>query len=253
MARLTIGQKAERVLKLLMGLRSPRVAAALATHGFTEDDLKEGWQKLAALTRQRLNVKVAVDDPRMIEELDAFENKWFPIARVSLERHYPELAAELFLNLPQTEGVEVAVSVRTFLERLEQLHEGAGPFGPTGPEAHGLLQRRGLTTERIAQAQQMLERLGTFHEEPQPDPTPEEQTVAEQDLWSWYLEWGGIARVALSDRRLLKSLGFLQTRRSRGDEEDQEEEASNDDVGDDVESDEAAPVAVVSTAGAQAP
>ena len=81
----------------------------------------------------------------MIEELDAFENKWFPIARVSLERHHPEMAAELFLNLSQTEGVEVAVSVRTFLERLAQMQQGVAPFDAGGSEAWKLLQQRGLT------------------------------------------------------------------------------------------------------------
>lgn len=48
----------------------------------------------------------------------------------------------------------------------------------------------------------------------------EEQALAEQALWSWYLEWGGIARATLTDRRLLRSLGFLQNRRSRSDEEE---------------------------------
>lgn len=231
MARLTIGQKAERVLKLLMGLRNPRVAAALAAHGFTEDDLREGWRLLAALTRQRLSIQVQVEDPHMMAELDAFENKWFPIVRVALERHNPQVAEQLFMNLYQTEGVEVVVSVRTFLERIAQMQQAADPYGPNGIEAWQLLQRRGLTAERVAEAQEMLQKLGTFREEPQPEPSAEEQALAEQALWSWYLEWGGIARATLSDRRLLRSLGFLQNRRSRSDEEedDSTEEFTADD------------------------
>jgi hypothetical protein len=39
MARLTLGQKADRVLKLLLGLRNARIAEALSAHGFTNEDL----------------------------------------------------------------------------------------------------------------------------------------------------------------------------------------------------------------------
>lgn len=40
-------------------------------------------------------------------------------------------------------------------------------------------------------------------------------------MWSWYLEWSQIARVAIKQRALLKELGFLTTR--RGEEESETE------------------------------
>jgi hypothetical protein len=40
---LTIGQKAERVLHLLLGLRKNKVAAALVKHGFSDEDLEKGF------------------------------------------------------------------------------------------------------------------------------------------------------------------------------------------------------------------
>ena len=54
MAKLTIGQKAERVLELLMGLRHPRVASTLAAYGFTEADLNDGWNRLRTVWGKRL-------------------------------------------------------------------------------------------------------------------------------------------------------------------------------------------------------
>jgi hypothetical protein len=219
LAHLTIGQKAIRVVKLLMGLRHPKVASALAAHGFTPADLEEGWQRLSALTRQRLGVQVRVADPKMLKALDAFENLWFPITRLTLQRHFPNVEARLFLNLSQTEGAEVAVSVGTFLERLKEMNEGADPYGAEGSEAIKLLAQRGLTTERIQEAQNMLDQLRTFSDEPTAEPTLDEAQPAEAALWSWYLEWGGIARTAVTDRRLLKGLGFLQSRRSKDDNE----------------------------------
>ena len=41
---------------------------------------------------------------------------------------------------------------------------------------------------------------------------------AEKRLWSWYLEWSVIARAAIRDRRLLRSLGFLRVVRKAGGE-----------------------------------
>jgi hypothetical protein len=38
-------------------------------------------------------------------------------------------------------------------------------------------------------------------------------------MWSWYLEWSTLARVAISDRRLLRSLGFRRSARADGGEE----------------------------------
>jgi hypothetical protein len=45
-------------------------------------------------------------------------------------------------------------------------------------------------------------------------PSPEEQTVAENAMWDWYLEWAQIARAIVHDWRLLRQLGFLERRSS---------------------------------------
>ena len=39
MAKLTLGEKATRVLRMLMGLRNARIAAAMAAYGLTDADL----------------------------------------------------------------------------------------------------------------------------------------------------------------------------------------------------------------------
>ena len=222
MARLTIGQKAERVLKLLYGLRNPRVALLLAAYGFTKEDLDTGWSRLQALTKNRLDVHTPTTDPKLYEELDAWENHWFPIASASLQYRHPKVHAWLFLNLSQTEGLEVVVSVAKFLERLAQLPKEKGL--ENAAEAAQLLQKRGLTGAVVGQAEQLLTRLqqvGTI--KPPEPPSPEEQQAAEDALWAWYIEWSQIARTVVKDRRLLRELGFLRTR-TRTVEEIEEED-----------------------------
>ena len=43
------------------------------------------------------------------------------------------------------------------------------------------------------------------------DQEQEEAAKAEEAMWSWYLEWSQIARVAISQRALLKQMGFGAT------------------------------------------
>lgn len=214
MAKQTIGQKAERVLKLLLGLRNARVAAALTAHGFTEKDLREGWTRLGDLTRKRLGTRVPVKDPRMIQELDEFENTWFRIAHAVLDQRLPDVASTLFLNLTQTTGDGVVISVGTFLERLADMEKGQNGFGQNAAAALQLLRDRGLSSELVTSAQKLVDALGTIVEDPAVATSLAEQQTAEDALWAWYLEWSGIARVAIRDNRLLRTLGFLQGKRA---------------------------------------
>ncbi|HRI66862.1 MAG TPA: hypothetical protein PK156_21595 [Polyangium sp.] len=226
MARLTIGQKAERVLTLLLALRNPRIAAALARHGFKNKDLDEGWNLLRAVTRTRLDVEPdeTAMDPDALRTLDEWENQWFGIAAATLQRRAPNVHDWLFRNLSQTDGVEVLVSVGTFLERWDLLDkaETDGGLGNEGKAAKKLLGERGLTKDTIGEAKVLMEKLRKID-----GPLPDLEKIAaeeanfdkaEQELWGWYLEWSAIARKTIKQRSLLLKLGFLRST-SRGDEE----------------------------------
>ncbi|XXX72980.1 hypothetical protein WMF30_35560 [Sorangium sp. So ce134] len=219
MARLTLRQKAERVLKLLMALRTDKVAAALVAHGFTEDDLAEGWRLLQGLARPRLDIDVGASapEPDLMAALDDWENRWFPIAAATLKRRHPEVHAWMFRNLGQTKGAAVAVSVGTFVERWDQLARRKDKGGPEGDgrEARKLLARRGITREVVDEARDLLARAAKV--EPAAARTPamspadsgeQDDEQAETDLWAWYLEWSAVLRSAIKDRKILRELGF---------------------------------------------
>lgn len=219
MARLTIGQKAERVLKLLIALRNPRIAAPLTRHGFTNVDLDEGWTLLRNVTRTKLDFVEApqTTDPDALRTLDIWENQWFVIADATLKRHAPPIYEHVFRNLSQTDGMAVIVSVGTFIERLEAIDrpEWDGGFGQAGKEARSLLAQRGLTEMVVDEAKALLERIRNVD-----GPLPDLEKLAAEDacfekaeaaLWAWYLEWSAIARRAITQRGLLRQLGFLRT------------------------------------------
>ncbi|MDI1428077.1 hypothetical protein [Polyangium sorediatum] len=236
MARLTIGQKAERVLKLLIALRNPRIAAALARHGFTGADLDEGWTLLKNVTRTKLDFVEAPPntDPDALRALDAWENQWFVIGDATLKRHAPEVHAQVFRNLSQTDGMAVIVSVGTFVERLDIIDrpEWDGGFGQAGKDARSLLAQRGLTEQVIDEAKALLEKFRNVD-----GPIPDLAKIAAEDesfekaeaaLWAWYLEWSAIARRAITQRSLLRQLGFLRTTPSGKDVDVTDDEAPED-------------------------
>ncbi len=211
MSSFTLGQKAQRVLELLFGMRNARIASLLAAHGFTEKDLDKGWALLKALTENRLaNVPPPPADPSILLRVDQWENMWFPIAEASLEYNFPEAYAWLFNNLHQTDGVDVLVSVGTFVDRFNQL--ASQKDVKDAAAAHKRLVERGLGKAVVDEAQQMLKAAGSISTKQPPAPavSPEDQQAAEDAMWHWYLEWSGIARAAIKDHRLLRQLGFMR-------------------------------------------
>jgi hypothetical protein len=106
MARLTISQKATRVLGFLLGLRSARIAAWLKPYGFDQTALQEGWALLRAVGKTQLDSDPEQPsyDPDTLDVLDRWENKWFTIADATLVRHAPDVHRWFFKNLSQTDG-----------------------------------------------------------------------------------------------------------------------------------------------------
>jgi len=208
--KLRIGQKAQRMVAFLVGLGDPRVQAALARFGLSEGDIDEGWNRLRALSK--VPVRFAPEAPavELVGALDAWENQWFPIIEVVLRTSHPEVHEVVFLNLTQTEGPQVVVSVRTLLDRLEAMvrPKDEGGLGDRGEKARAHLTRRGVSDEVLAEARALLARVGKPPSTDEPIVDPEARAAAEAHMWSWYLEWSGIARAAIKDRNLLAVLGF---------------------------------------------
>jgi hypothetical protein len=220
MARLTSDQKAHRVLQFLLGLRLPAALKALQRHGFTAADLSDGWDRLRALSQVPTAPDTSDAHLPALEALYAFEATWVPIARISLRQHHPEVAQWIFAQLPASERGAVILRVRVFCDLVSTLQAGAR--GPAGTAAVQMLQRRGLTDERIAEARVLLD--AAQGAAPSNVPDPAKQHALDAALWTWYVEWSGLARIAIKERRVLRALGFLQTQREASTEADPEDD-----------------------------
>ena len=87
MAKTSAWGKAQRVLRFLLGLSNPRIAAAMVVHGFSEADLDEGWRLLRAGRPVRLDaLPPPVPEHRPLEPLLEWEREWVPIARAALRQ-----------------------------------------------------------------------------------------------------------------------------------------------------------------------
>ncbi|MEO0326233.1 MAG: hypothetical protein AAF447_25015 [Myxococcota bacterium] len=216
MARLTVGDKADRVLKFLLSMNNAHVSRALVQHGFTERDADEGWNRLRALSDGRLDRALPrVASPEELGRLDQWENRWFPIARATLQYAYPELEAFVFQNLRQTSGSQVVFSVQKFIERVRAL-ETDPEVGDDGAAARALLVERGLDDEELAFADALVTKLRIVAEPADTAPAVDRERLeaAEEAVWRWYLQWSAIARAVISDKRLLRLMGFRRTGRA---------------------------------------
>lgn len=201
-----VSDKLSRLLSFLRGCGNARVGAHLRKLGFTQADLDEGWALLREASGGRLAVHAdgGEPDPKVVAAIDDFENRWYPIVSATLARRWPALAADVFLNLAQTEGPAVAVTVQTLLDRLAKMP------GADGTAARALLAQRGLDDQAIAGVKELLAQMGTLGEAPAHDPEADrkERDAAEDRAWQWYLEWSQIAQAGISNGQVLQRLGY---------------------------------------------
>jgi len=80
----------------------------------------------------------------------------------------------------------------------------------TSRAALSKLRRRGLTDERIAEGRLAFAQFRNAKPKPLPDLAARRAQIhaAERELWSYFVEWGQIARATIKDPRLLAKLGY---------------------------------------------
>lgn len=214
MARQSSGAKAYRALDLLTGFGDPTVRRALEPYGLDKGEVDRGWALLRQLGEARRVPGPTADNDELLAALDAWENQWFVVCDVALARSFPDVRAWLFAGLARTSGPDLVVSVPILLDRIEKLGQGKPARLKEAKTAYERLRKRGLTSQVLGEAHELLGRLHSFSQVGE-DYVPDRQAKAEQALWDWYLEWSGIARASLKDKRLLNHLGFGRPGRPR--------------------------------------
>ena len=99
------------------------------------------------------------DHVLILQQIDHFDNTWFPRTRAIIRRAIPadqreQFASAFFQNLEQQPlGPGVVGSVSTFIARVEGLSKAADPAAKA---VRDMLARRGLTAGAILKVREML-------------------------------------------------------------------------------------------------
>jgi hypothetical protein len=206
MATLGPAAKMRRVLEFLIGLRDDRVLAALADYGFTADDRDKGWELLRGLGLTQAVPKSVPFTNATLVALDAWRQRWMRIVSVSLVQDFPRVYDQIFSGIDEPKKPSFAV-VPVLADRIEKLERAKDA---TSRAALAKLRKRGLSSERMAEARRLVtDFVGTKPPE-MPDMNARRTKIhaAETALWNYFVEWSHIARTVIKEPRLLELLGF---------------------------------------------
>jgi hypothetical protein len=236
-----------RVGRFLVYVHTPNMILRAQRAGYTTAEHTEGWRLyhlagggnvpldgLLANVRSDIATRIATGgSTRVIEELDRFENTWFPRTRAIIRRVVPAaereaFTAAFFRNLDQQPiGPAVVASVSTYIDRVRDLEESQDP---SAPMVRAVLEQRGLNAAAVENIQSLLAEVQMG-----PEPTtvtsdadiPElraQQLQALGALRDWYNDWGTTLRSVFGRRDLIR-LGLSQVRSSAAEDEDDDDEA----------------------------
>ncbi|WP_437805609.1 hypothetical protein [Sorangium sp. So ce1078] len=207
-----------RALKFLVNVQAAPFGARARREGYTAEEHREGWRllKLASGEQRPLEhlfveassggVVEGAERMRLLQEVDTFENTWFPRTRAIIRRVVPRerrdgFEAAFFKNLEQQPlGPAVIMSVGTFLRRIEGLARNSDG---DAKKVHKVLATRGLNEAKLEQVRELLARLeagaGAAAQSPRVpaaelERARKEQREALEGLRDWFNDWATTLR-----------------------------------------------------------
>jgi hypothetical protein len=204
MARRNLVERMARLMTFLVGLRHATAADALEARGLTVEERARGWRLLEAVASPDIRfVDFDASQRSRLMPLVEWGREWLAIAATALEFHHPSAFESLMGDLDRSDGPSIIVTVRTFLDRLDDV----GQSDPTIIEA---LASRRLDAEERARGRELVRAFSAF--EPaqlvDQDEMHQRARAAEEAMWTYYLEWSSIARTTIKNKRDLRRLGF---------------------------------------------
>jgi hypothetical protein len=217
----TLKRTPERALHFLIVLaQRPALRRALAGVGFTEAEAAEGMRLISRLTLP----DAAVVEPDATSpahaaaeaRLAADARALFKRGRAALERAVPDLAAELFGDLPA--GTPGTLTIIHLYQRLRALQQDTRPLAV---KANAVLEARGLGRAHLDAMKASLDvvmrlapQAAGAGQTPAMAPPPLE-SHAERLLavYLWFREWSEAAHATFTKRQDLIALGLAKPQR----------------------------------------
>jgi hypothetical protein len=228
----------ERALRFLVAIQTPSLLLRARRDGYSPEEHRIGqslWTKAVGIDRPldhfftrgvALPVE-GIEGQRILQDLDTFENTWFPRTRAIIRRVVPRerrdgFEAAFFADLAQQPlGPQVVGSVTTFLSRVEGLEKSQQP---DSGGVRKMLSQRGLTAGKVAEVRGLIDQLGQLAP---PSVPGNVQAVRQADaaqrealdqLRDWYRDWATTLRTLFPTQVQIR-LGLARRRRSYAEEE----------------------------------
>lgn len=237
MRRETLDQTPERALSFLRALgTNPAIRAIMSAHGYKQKDHQEGWHLVFKVTGYRSDGQT---DPvnnivaEAIRELDAWDEQGFRRAGAALERLHSEQHAYVFSDLQPAQGIHAVISVKKFLDRLDDLEKGEGrkKSRKADQAAIATLAERGITSEERSRLRKLVK---IAQSEPDFGPLDPESDMKDKalvddlvELRKWYRDWSETARAAISRRDYLLLLGLAQRKVGKKKDDESDDSPNN--------------------------
>jgi len=205
-----------RTQKFLLNMMDPSIGGRAAKFGYSDAQHAAGWELLSIASGKgrpfahflsEAEQEALAMDPTLkavIAGVDDFENTWFPVIAVTIQRYVAEAQREAVKEAfykglqQQPEGPLVINSVTLLLERLEGLKTSNVPGAD---KAYAALVEKGLTDEAITRVKALIEKAKAAARPQAPKVSADElrnaaatQLKAFQDLRFWYADWATTLR-----------------------------------------------------------
>jgi hypothetical protein len=217
-----------RILTFLRAVgTTPALWAQLHTRGYAKEDHEEGWDLLHRVSGKTTQAPapLAGGSPARdaIHTLEVWVGDGYLLASSTLGRRHPAQAAFVFDGLAELKDKDVPLSVRTFLDRLDEL-ESSPDRTATRKEDHAALQSlvpRGIDPAQRARLRALVEQSEQPTEQGEsPDPAAASKAAEQMKadltaLKAWFDEWSGVARAVIKRRDYLIRLGLLKRKKPK--------------------------------------
>lgn len=207
-----------KAYQFLMGVNQlTSVREDLAERGMTEAERGRGWDLLRIVGMTPRNLRVTdLEVRRAINAIDKWDEEAF-VCMDSAFTNHPEAYESVLGGLSPVVGDRAVINADTVLRRLDELEKTK-----EGRAALKTLAERGVTADDRKRIAGLIE-VARAKGKGAPDKAAADADAAYEeallDLRDWYTQWSSMARLLVSRRDYLISLG-LATRRAGENEPD---------------------------------
>ena len=207
-----------RLLTFLQGVSDPAIRALFAPLGWSDQRLDEAWSLLNELKAANKIPSTPVPDPvtEGIASCETWQATGLIRARAMMQLTFPEQAAFMFHDFVAGAGTEAVLNVSTFLQRRQELENGAERKGTRKADHEALLvlEDTGVTKEVLKKLQGFVDKVLTVA-------PPHPQHLADADvkrtevlrkIHAWVTAWSEMARTVITRRDQMIKLGIAKRR-----------------------------------------